>query len=379
MGRAIQLGKIFGIPFRLDYSWFLIFIFITVLLSSSYFPDFAKENDYSWSPAAYWILGLITSLLFFASVLTHELAHSVVGIRSGIPVKSITLFFFGGVAHIGKEASRPTTELKMAAAGPLSSMALAALFYGLFLLSNGFNIEYLAALTWWLAMINGILAIFNMIPGFPLDGGRVLRSIVWLATGNYMRATRIATMAGYGVSYLFILGGIFMLFFLRGGWFNGLWFIFIGFFLNSAVRTTYRQSTLRDSLKGFTAQDVMTRDLPSVPRNITIRELVQRQLFATSSQCFMVSDGEMVQGLLTLHQIKDVPKEYWDITTTGQAMTPVENLKMVRPGDDAISVLERMDEENLNQVTVVREGRIIGMVLRDNLIRFTQRLRELKA
>lgn len=377
MGRSIQLGKIFGIPFRLDYSWFLIFIFVTVLLSYFYFPDFAKQNEFSWSTAACWILGVITSLLFFASVLAHELAHSIVGIRGGIPVKSITLFFFGGVAHIGKEASRPIQELKMAAAGPLCSIALAGIFYGISWLSSGFN-EYLAALTWWLAMINAILAIFNMIPGFPLDGGRVLRSIVWLATGDYMRATRIATMAGYGVSYLFILGGFFMMFFLRGGWFNGLWFIFIGFFLNSAVRMTYRQTTLRDSLKGFTAQDVMTRDFPSVPRHLTIRELVQRHFLTTSSQCFLVSDGEMVQGLLTLHQIKDVPQEYWDITTSGQAMTPVEELKMVRPGDDALSILERMDEENLNLVTVVREGRVIGVILRDYLIRFAQRLHELK-
>lgn len=375
MGRSIQLGKIFGIPFRLDYSWFLIFIIVTVILSYLYFPW--RYPD--WPPAYYWVVGITTSLLFFASVLAHELSHSIVGIRSGIPVKSITLFIFGGVAHIGKEAARATAELKMAAAGPLCSIALAGIFYGLFLLSNAFNIEYLAALTLWLAWINGILAVFNMIPGFPLDGGRVLRAIVWQVTGDYMRATRIATMSGYGVSYLFILGGLFMVFFLSGGWFNGLWFIFLGWFLNSAVRTTYHQTTLRDSLKGFTAQDVMTLDLPSVPRNITIRELVQGHLVTTPRPCFLVGDRERVEGLLTLRQIKEVPKEYWDMTTTGQAMTPAENLKMVRPSDDALAILERMDEENLEQVTVVREGRVIGVILRDDLIRFAHRLSQLKA
>lgn len=370
MGRSIQLGRIFGIPFRLDYSWFLIFIFITVILSLFYFPE-------AWPSAARWAIAIVTSLLFFASVLAHELAHSLVGMRGGIPVKSITLFFFGGVAHIGKEASRPITELKMAAAGPLCSIALSALFYGISWASSGFN-EYLAALTWWLFMINGILAVFNMIPGFPLDGGRVLRSIVWLVTGDYMRATRIATMAGYGVSYLFVLGGIFAIFFLRGWVINGLWFIFIGFFLNSAVRMTYRQTKLRDSLKGFSAQDVMTSDLPFVPQNLTVRELVQRHLLTTSSQCFLVTDGQMVRGLLTLYQIKRLPQESWDITTTGQAMTPVEDLKVVRPSDDALGILERMDEENLDQVSVIREGRVIGIILRDNLIRFAQRLRELR-
>ena len=372
MGRSIQLGRIFGIPFRLDYSWFLIFIFFTVYLSYLYFPS----RYPLWSPAYYyWIVGIATSLLFFASVLTHELAHSLVGIREGIPVKSITLFFFGGIAHIGKEASHPTTELKMAAAGPLCSIALAALFFGLFLWSRVFS-EYLAALTLWLAYINAILAAFNMIPGFPLDGGRVLRAIVWRVTGNYMRATRIATMSGYGVSYLLILGGIIGLILL--GWLGGLWVIFLGFFLNSATRMTYRQTTLRESLKGFTAQDVMARDFPRVPRHLTIRELAHGPLLTTSTPCFLVTDGERVAGILTPHQIKAVPRDHWDITTSGQAMTPVENLKIVRPTDGALNIIERMDEENLDLVAVVSEGRIIGMILRDNLIRFAQRFHELK-
>ncbi len=372
MGRTIQLGRLFGIPLRLDYSWFLIFILITVMLSYFYFPD----SFPLWHPAYYWIVGIATSILFFASVLAHELAHSLVSIRGGIPVKSITLFIFGGVAHVVKEASRASIELRMAAAGPLSSLVLAAIFYGIAWLSSDFN-EYLAALTSWLAYINGVLAVFNMIPGFPLDGGRVLRSIVWLATGDYMRATRIATMAGYGVSYLFIAGGIFMTFFLKGGWFNGLWFIFLGWFLNSAVRSTYRETSLRESLKGFTAQDVMTRDFPPVPRNITIRELVQGLLLTSSRQSFMVTEGETVAGLLTLRQIKGVPRELWDTTTAGQAMTPVANLKAVRPTDDALSLLEGMDEQGLDQVAVVREGRVIGVILREDLVRFAQRLREL--
>ena len=371
MGKSIQLGRIFGIPFRLDYSWFLIFIFITLLLSLSVFPTGYPD----WSAVSYWVVGIATSLLFFASVLAHELAHSLVGRRMGIPAKSITLFFFGGIAHIGKEASRPTAELKMAIAGPLCSLALAGIFYGISWLCSGFS-EHLTALTGWLYMINGILAVFNMIPGFPLDGGRVVRSIVWLTTGNYMRATRIATMAGYGVSYLFILGGFIT--FVLVSWLNGLWFIFLGFFLNSAARMTYRQSTLRESLKGFTAQDVLTRDFPRVPRHLTIRELVNGTLLTTSSQCFLVTDGDRVVGSLTMQQVKEVPQEYWDLTTTGQSMTPLENLKMVQPSDKALSILERMDEENLELVAVVMEGRFIGMILRDDLIRFSQRLRELK-
>ena len=373
MGGSIQLGKLFGIPFKLHYSWFFIFIFITVILSYAYYPE---VTDDSWSTAAYWGLGVLTSLLFFASVLIHELSHSAVAIREGMPVKSITLFFFGGVAQITREATKPTTELKMAIAGPLASIALAGLYYGIFWISSGFN-EYLAVVCWWLALINGVLAVFNMIPGFPLDGGRVFRSIIWLVTGNYMRATRIATMAGRGVAYLFILGGIVLLF-LPQWLFNGIWFLFLGFLLYSAATTSYRQAVLLDALKGFTAQDVMTRDPPLVPRNLTIKELIQRRFLPTSSQFFLVVEGESVGGLLTLRRIKGIPKEEWDIITTGQAMTPVEKLKAVPPSDDALGVLQRMDEENLNEIAVAGGGRFIGVVVRENLIRFAQSLQGLR-
>ena len=373
MGRSIQLGKLFGIPFKLHYSWFFIFIFITVILSYAYYPE---VTDDSWSTAAYWGLGVLTSLLFFASVLIHELSHSAVAIREGMPVKSITLFFFGGVAQITREATKPTTELKMAIAGPLASITLAGLYYGIFWISSGFNV-YLAELCWWLALINGVLAVFNMIPGFPLDGGRVFRSIIWLVTGNYMRATRIATMAGRGVAYLFILGGIVLLF-LPQWLFNGIWFLFLGFLLYSAATTSYRQAVLLDALRGFTAQDVMTRDPPLVPRNLTIKELIQRRFLPTSSQFFLVVEGESVGGLLTLRRIKGIPKEEWDIITTGQAMTPVEKLKAVRPSDDALGVLQRMDEENLNEIAVAGGGRFIGVVVRENLIRFAQSLQGLR-
>ena len=371
MGRGLQLGKIFGIPFRVDYSWFIIFLLITISLSLFYFPDSYPD----WGSAQYWIVGIATSLLFFASVVAHELAHSAVSIRSGIPVKSITLFIFGGVAHIAREVTHPASELKMAAAGPLCSLALCGLFGGLWWLSQDFSV-HLSALAGWLAIINGMLAAFNMIPGFPLDGGRVLRSIVWMATGNYMRATRIATMAGYGTSYLFIFGGV-VIFFVWG-LLNGLWLVFIGLFLNSAARSSYRQSMVRDALKGFVAKDVMTTNLPSIPRNLTIKELVQSQLLISGSPCFLIADGERLEGILTLYQIKGVPREDWDITTAGQAMTPMEKLKAVKPSDDVISVLERMEEETLNQVTVVEAGRMLGLILRENVIQFAQRLQELR-
>ncbi len=367
MGRAIELGKIFGIPLRIDYSWFIIFALVTMMLSLYYFPE-------GWPTAHRWAIGIATSLLFFASVLAHELAHSAVSIRSGIPVRSITLFVFGGVAHITREATRPGTELKMAAAGPLCSLALGGLFYGIFWISQGFS-SYLAALAWWLAFINGMLAFFNMIPGFPLDGGRVLRSIAWMITRNYRRATRIASLSGYGVSYLFILGGIVFLF--LGGWLNGLWFILLGWFLNNATRTSYRQTLVREDLRGFTAKEVMIQDFPTIPSSTTIKEVIQGQLL-TGSPLFLVAEAGRVEGILTLRQIKEIPREYWDLTTAGRAMTAVDKLRAVRPSDDAITVLEHMEEESLDLVAVVGEGRLLGMILRDSLIQFALRLQELK-
>jgi len=373
MGRSFQLGTIFGIPFRVDYSWFVIFILVTTLLSLSYFPD----RYPLWNEAAYWIVGIVTSLLFFASVVAHELAHSLVSRATGIPVKSITLFIFGGVAQIGREAEQPGNELKMAAAGPLCSVVLCGLFVGIWWLSRDFS-DHLSALAWWLAVINGILAAFNMIPGFPMDGGRVFRSILWLTTGSYTRATRIATRAGLGISYLFMLGGVFLMFFLVGGLFNGLWLILIGWFLNSAARRSYQQVQLRDALKGFTAKDVMTRDYPTIPRRLTIRELAQGQLLLTKSSWFLVTDGEGVEGLLTLRRIREVPREKWDLTTVGEAMIPVSELKVAKPSDDAASVLERMSEENSNLVAVVAEGIILGVISLDDLLQFAARVQSLR-
>ena len=374
MGRSFQIGTILGIPFRVDYSWFVIFVLVTVLLSISYFPDRYPH----WNEAQYWIVGIATSLLFFASVVAHELSHSIVSRAIGIPVKSITLFIFGGVAQISREASEARNELKMAIAGPFSSVVLVGIFVGIWWASQDFN-EQLAALAWWLAVINGILAAFNMIPGFPMDGGRVFRSIVWLITGSYMRATQIATRAGVGISYLFMAGGVFMMFFLSGGLLNGLWLILIGWFLNNAARRSLQQVKLRDVLKGFTAADVMTRDFPTVPRSLTIQELAAEELLHTRSSWFMVTDGQGPEGLLTLRQIREVPRGKWAITTLGQAMIPIAELMTANPGEDAASVLERMSEDNATLVAVVDGGRVLGVIFLDDLMQFATRVHSLRA
>jgi len=359
MGSALNIGKLFGIQLRLHYTWFIIFVFLTVLLVSPH-----------WSSLLWWVIGIITCLLFFASVVAHELAHSLVGRANGIPIKSITLFIFGGVAQMTREATRPGAEFKMAAAGPICSLVIGCLFGLLWLFTPGM-IEPIAIMVQWLAFINVALAIFNLIPGFPLDGGRVFRSLLWQITGNYQRSTQIATQVGRVVGYLFILGGILIAFLRPFGlnWFTGLWLVFIGWFLENAASASYRQAQWRETLHDFTASQVMTSDCPVVPLDITISRLVQEYVFVSGHRFFLVADEGKLKGILTLHNIKPVSQQNWDVTQVKEIMTPINKLKVAHPDQDALSILEQMDEDDINQMPVVSEDRVIGLIARDNLIR----------
>ncbi len=363
MGSAFNLGKVFGIQFRLHYTWFIIFILVTFSLSWQMFPV-----DYPhWPQFLYWIVGIVTSLLFFASILAHELAHSLVGRVNGIPIRSITLFIFGGVAQMTREAPKASAELKMAAAGPACSLVIGGLFGLLWLFTQGVA-EPIAAMAYWLAFINVVLAAFNLIPGFPLDGGRVFRSLLWRFTGNYKRSTRIATQVGRGIGFLFISGGILIMFLLHD-WFSGLWIAFIGWFLENAASASYRQLQWQGALQGVTASQVMTSSCPVVPPNITLSRLVQDYIF-TTGDCFLVADEGRFEGILTLNDIKAVPQQNRDMTQVKEIMTPVNKLKLAYPSQDALSVLEQMGESGINQMPVVSEDRVIGLVARDNLIGF---------
>ena len=364
MGNSLAIGRLFGIPLRLHYSWFVIFALVTISLSWEYFP----ANYPRWSDGEYWLLGIATSLLFFASVIGHELAHSVVSTINGVPVRSITLFIFGGVARISREATSPRAELAMALAGPLCSLLLSGIFGLIWFLLRDVS-EPLGALGFWLAWINLLLAMFNLIPGFPLDGGRVFRSIIWQVTGNYKKATRIASTTGRGVAYVFIGGGIAIMLFL-GDWFGGLWLAFIGWFLNNAASTSYHQAMLREALQGLTARDVMTSNCPSVPPHLTLAQLVRGYAMPGGQRCFLVADESRLEGILTLGNIEAVPQPRWETTTVDKAMTRVDELKMADSREDAVNLLERMYEEDIDQLPVVNEGRVIGIIARDSLVRF---------
>ncbi len=365
MKNSLRLGTVFGIPLEIHYTWFIVFALVTLSLATGYFPS--RYPD--WSLVATLAIGLLTSLLFFASVLVHELAHSIVALGWGIPVKGITLFIFGGVASIGREPERPLAEFLVAIAGPASSLLLALGFGALWLAGQWLDISPLAGLGLYLATINLSLALFNMIPGFPLDGGRVFRSAVWAVTGDMNRATRWAATTGRVVAVLMIIGGAIM--FLMGNWSSGLWLAFIGWFLDNAASQSAQQAWFREALQGYTAGD-LTSGCQAIDRNMPLDWVVRDYVTPNGESCFIVTDGNQPQGVTTLNQIKRVPRQKWGWTPVHQIMTPLSSLKPVGPGEAAYTVLVRMISEGQSLLPVVDGTRFIGFIRQDKLLRFAQ-------
>lgn len=369
---AIRVGKVYGIEIGLDYSWFIIFVLTTWSLAGHYLMVYQD-----WSGGFRLALAVLTSILFFASVLAHEFGHSLVAAATGIPVRSITLFIFGGLAHIAREPKRALDEFLIASAGPLVSFALAVGFGALWLGGQLLDLRSLEALGSWLGRINLSLALFNLIPGFPLDGGRILRSIVWKLTGSMERATRLAGAIGQGFAWLFILAGIWLIF--TGNWVNGMWIAFIGWFLNSAALGSVQQVALRDLLKGYTVRQVMMTDCPRVSPAMNLEELLQGNILASGRRCFPVMENGRMVGLITLHRLKEVPRPTWERITVAEVMIPEAQMHKVRPEEGLYEVIQRMADEDINQFPVVdSSGQWIGMVARDNILNFIRARAELE-
>ena len=364
---GIPIGKAFGISLRLHYSWFFIFALVTWALAAAYFP----ESYPTWSLPVRIAAGLITSILFFGSVMVHELMHSKVSQRQGVPVQSITLFFLGGVSQITSEPKQPADEFRMAIVGPLSSLVLGGIFFGIYFgwrNVDTFAVQFITAIAYWLGFINVFLGVFNLIPGFPLDGGRVLRSLIWWRSRNLTSATRIASNVGRAVGFILIFIGIWFIF--TGNWFNGIWLALIGWFLESAAVGSYRQLLMQEMLKGHVASEVMSGDCTVVPPDMTIDHLVNGNILTSGRRCFPVGSGSEMMGLMTLHNVKEVPRDQWTTETVKEAMTPFDKLKWVRPDEELSSVLRILTQDNINQVPVVQDNKIIGMVSRENLLNF---------
>ena len=370
MPGSLRIGKIFGIDIYIHISWVVIIVLLTWSLAVGWFPVLY----HGFSAITYWILGFIAAILLFVSVLLHELAHSVVARARGLPVKNITLYIFGGVSNIEKEPGSPGIEFQVAVVGPITSLLIGALALALLYLL-GQNTSALAAILWYLGFANILLGIFNLIPGFPLDGGRVLRSIVWKINGNLRRATRIVTVVGQIIAYLFILVGIWL--FFAGNFINGLWFGFIGWFLLSSAQSANSEVMLQSVFRGVTVGEVMNTAPTTVPANISLQRLVDEYFLPHGLRSALVTQVDRLAGLITLTDIRHVPREEWGQTPVGLAMIPRERLHIVSPQQSLNDVLPLMAGRDVNQLPVVQDERLVGVLSRDAIVRYLEIRRSL--
>lgn len=367
----IPIGRIFGITIDLDYSWFLVVGLLSWLLAVSYYPAEFRN----WSVGEYWFMGVVTAIMLFVSVLIHELGHSLVAKRFSVSVPRITLFIFGGVSQMAAEPPSATAEFWIAVVGPVVSFALAAIFWELEPLLVWS--PPLFALAKYLALLNLVLGAFNLIPGFPLDGGRVFRAIVWRITGKYQRATSVAAATGrfFGFSLIFL--GVWQA--LSGNFANGLWIAFIGWFLESAAGSQLQQEILKSLLGGHKVADAMQRDFLQVSGDVTLQEVVDKHVLRSGVRYLIVSGPAGPAGMVTLASIREIPRPAWSTTTASQAMVPLEKLATTRPDAVLWSAVEKMGRDGVNQLPVVEGNGIVGVLSRDDVLHYLQVLRALAA
>jgi Zn-dependent protease len=366
---TIPLGRILGITIDVDYSWFLVFGLFTWMLATGYYPSEYKD----WSKPQYWMMGAITAIMLFVSVLLHELGHSAIALHYKLAVRRITLFIFGGVSQIVAEPPSASAEFWIAAAGPLISFLLALIFWELRPLLVGS--EPLFALAKYLAAINLILGLFNLVPGFPLDGGRIFRAIVWGVNHNFQRATSIAAVTGRFFGFLFIVAGVWQVF--AGQLLNGIWIAFIGWFLESAATSQLQQQMIKGLLVGHKVSEIMDHNYERIPGDITLGELVDKHVLTAGQRSFVVNQGSGPVGLITLSDIKKTPRSDWPTTIARQVAVPEEKLVSIRPDAELWTALEKMGRDGVNQLPVIENNAVVGMLSRDDVLHYLQTLHAL--
>src|SRR6266571_537755 len=370
MPGSFRIGKIAGIDIDINVSWIIILVLLTVSLATGWFPQLYP----GWSTATYWVVGFISALLLFVSVLLHELAHSFVARRRGLPVKNITLFIFGGVSNIEREPTSPGVEFQMAFVGPLTSLLIGAVCFLLQLPLRGSN-SPLEGILFYLAVTNVLLGIFNLIPGFPLDGGRVLRSIIWKISGSMRQATRVASMTGQVIAYLFILLGIWL--FFAGSILNGIWIGFIGWFLLNAAQSANSQVMLASVFNSVTVSEVMNPKPTTVPADISLQQLVDAYFLPGGLRYALVMQADHLVGLITLSDIRHIPREQWRQVPVSNAMIPLSRLHVVTPQQSLSDVLPLMAGRDVNQLPVVQNDALVGIVSRDAIVHYLEIRRSL--
>lgn len=370
MEASIRLGTIRGIPVGIHYSWFLVFFGLSALLALGQYPEMYP----GWTDTEYWVVAVASALLLFASVLLHEFGHAVTAQKLDIPVVSITLFIFGGVAAISQDAESPGDEFKIAIAGPIVSISIGMLFSALWI-ALGDASEQLSAMVGYIALINIVLAVFNMIPGFPLDGGRVLRAIIWKMTGSVRKSTRIVSTIGtlFG-SFLFILG---ILTIFQGNAFNGVYLVAIGWFLQNAAQQGRQQVEQEAALREVFVRDLMHHDPITGGSDLSILALVNDFVLARNVRGIPVCDDGRLVGIITLTDIKQVDQEMWPQTRVADVMTRLEELQTVTEDTQMSDVLRIMGTEDFHQLPVLRDGQLVGLITRSEIVRYLQFRQEL--
>ncbi|MFH1169560.1 MAG: site-2 protease family protein [Chloroflexota bacterium] len=381
MKSSFKLARIAGIDIGIHYTWLLAFFLFAWLLGQG-----ISQSHPGWGQTTFWTIGIIAALLLFLSVLVHEMAHSLVAKARGMSVDSITLFIFGGVSNISSEAEKPKTEFLMAVVGPLTSLVLGLVLWAVAGLASGTSVSFselftgskfttpAQALIGYLAYINMALAAFNLLPGFPLDGGRVLRSILWGATGNMVKATNAAATVGQALAWVLIAFGVYQM--LGGNFLPGLWMAFIGWFLNSAASANRREVTLQEHFHGVRVRAVMDTNPDTVTPDTTIQDLVKNVFLQRGHRAAPVHENDRLVGMITISDIKALPQQKWEETPVSAIMTR-QPIYSVNIDDDLGSAFRLLAQHSLNQIPVLDEGRLVGLLSRADVIRYLQLSQEL--
>lgn len=370
---SIRIGRLLGVPLILHYTLILGVLLITWTLTVGYLP-----SEYpGLTSATYWLIGAIAAIVLFTSVLIHELAHSYIARKSGLPVRRIVLFIFGGVSEIEEEPKEANLEFKMALAGPLTSFGIALVLwllqYGALALRA--SVVIVAPFEYG-AYINVLLGGFNLVPAFPLDGGRILRAGIWRWKKDLIKATRIATRVGVFFAYLMIFGGF--MFLIGGVFISGLWFILIGWFLKSGAESSYRQTIISEALTGVAIRDIMTRDVHTVDPDTSVKDVVETHFTKYKHGGFPVEKDSRLLGLVTLEDVRKIPREKWQETKVGDVMTPCEKLKCASPDELAVDALMKMSKQDIGRLPVQEDGKLVGIVTRSDILHTIRVRTELK-
>jgi Zn-dependent protease/CBS domain-containing protein len=362
---TFRIGRLFGFEINVHWSWLFIFVLVTWTFANGVLEEFYPE----WTDGRTWVVAVAIAIIFFLSILLHEASHSIVARRYGIPVSSITLFVFGGVSNLTQEPANARQEFWIAIVGPLTSLALGLVFVVLFFVLDPIE-EGAGGVSANLAVINVAIAIFNLIPGFPLDGGRVLRSVFWARRENLLGATRTASAVGTVVAYIIMGLGVAAFFFTSVV--TGIWFFLIGNFLRIASSESYHQVFLDQTLKGVPASAVARQDFVAVSPDISLASLVESHVLAGHGRAFPVIVGTELIGLVTLSDLKATPRDEWQTTSVYRAMTPFEKLRTVSLKDDLPEVLSQMAGADINQVPLVEGRQLLGLIHRSDVFRYIQ-------